>query len=192
MESTVIKKRISWGSMILLGAVLGISLQYASAAWTAPVGTPPAGNVSGPITTGGDQVKTGKLQTAPTADPDHANTVVTKGYLEANYVNAADPGQPVRGGHYGSCFQQKNASQTTVWSSPSFTAWPITNCPSTGSGTVTCAAGYQVAYTANTQLNTGAYGVTRYGEGQGGFPAGVSKYNDQMDTYMVMSTCVKL
>lgn len=191
IESTLVKKTITWGSMVLLGAVLGVSLQYASAGWTpAPAGVPPTGNVNGPITTGGNQTKAGKLETAGTVVGDSASTVVTKGYLEANYVNAAGPGAPVRGGHYGSCLQQKDASQNAIWSG--FSAWPITNCPSSSAGSVTCAATYSVMYISNIQANTGANGVTRASEGMGGFPAGVSKYNDLLDTYFVSSACVKL
>ncbi len=190
IESTLAKKTITWGSMVLLGAVLGVSLQYASAAWTPAPSTPPTGNVNGPITTGGNQTKAGKLETAATAVGDSATTVVTKGYLEANYVNAAGPGAPVRGGHYGGCFQQKDASQDAIWSG--FSAWPITNCPSSSAGSVTCAAGYSVIYISNVQANTGANGVTRSGEGMGGFPYGVSKYNDLLDTYFVSSSCAKL
>lgn len=195
IESTLVKKTITWGSMVLLGAVLGVSLQYASAGWTpAPAGVPPTGNVNGPITTGGNQTKAGKLETAGTVVGDSASTVVTKGYLEANYVNAAGPGQPVRGGHYGGCTQWKN--ENFIVDVGLFVAWPVTRCPSTGaandaSSWPTCANGYTPIILSQSQANAGAYGVTRASEGMGGFPRGVSKYDDRLDIYYLSWACAK-
>lgn len=182
IESTLVKKTITWGSMVLLGAVLGVSLQYASAGWTPAPSTPPTGNVNGPITTSTDiQTKAGKLQTAGTVVGDSASTVVTKGYLEANYVNAAGPGQPVRGGHYGGCYQQKDEYDNGVvgWAM----AWPMTSCP-TGPAPArpTCAGGYSLIVLAQSQGNTGANGLQ----------SGVySKYDDRLDTMWTTWACAK-
>lgn len=45
---------------LILGLIVGMSIQLAFA-WTAPGTTPPSGNVAGPITTGGNQTKSGSL-----------------------------------------------------------------------------------------------------------------------------------
>lgn len=52
---------VYWLKVISLGIILGLGIQFAQA-WTNPGGSPPTGNVAGPITTGvGMQVKNGSL-----------------------------------------------------------------------------------------------------------------------------------
>lgn len=46
---------------ITLGLLLGFGIQFLFA-WTAPGGSAPTGNVAGPLTTGGNQIKTGSLR----------------------------------------------------------------------------------------------------------------------------------
>jgi hypothetical protein len=61
MYFSFLRKFSYWLRVVLLGTVLGLGLQFAQA-WTVPIGAPPAGNISGPITTGSaPQIKTGNL-----------------------------------------------------------------------------------------------------------------------------------
>ena len=53
-------KAAYWLRVVSLGLILGLGLQFAQA-WVAPTVAPPGGNVSGPVTTGGNQTKTGSL-----------------------------------------------------------------------------------------------------------------------------------
>jgi hypothetical protein len=180
IESTLLKKISYWGSVVIVGAVLGVSLQFAKA-WTAPTGVAPAGNVSGPLTTGAaTQTKTGKIATAPTADADPNNTLVTKGYLQA-YVSAAAP-TPVRGGHYGSCYQEKRADFSLGFGG--LDSWPITSCPGSGPDQrPTCDTGFTAMVLSQSQANSGANGLGNWS---------LSRYNDLLDVYYVTWACVKL
>lgn len=177
IESKIVSKFTYWGSILVLGAILGVSLQYASAAWTAPAAPAPTGNVNGPITTSATtQTKAGKIQTAATVSGDTSSTLVTKGYLEANYVGGASP-QQVRGGHYGGCYQQRDSGDYVVYGG--FRAWPVTSCPSygsgSGSGRPSCDTGYSLIILSSSQGNTGATG----------------HINDLLDTYWVTFACAK-
>ena len=61
MKKAILKNSMYWFSSVVLGIVLGFSLQLVSA-WVAPTGTPPTGNVGAPINTGDSlQEKIGPL-----------------------------------------------------------------------------------------------------------------------------------
>lgn len=61
MQLSFLLSATYWLRVISLGLVVGVSIQFVQA-WTAPSSTPPAGNVSGPITVGDvGQIKTGNL-----------------------------------------------------------------------------------------------------------------------------------
>jgi hypothetical protein len=61
MRFSFLRSATYWLRVISLGLVVGISIQFVQA-WTAPTSAPPAGNVSGPLTTGdAAQIKTGNL-----------------------------------------------------------------------------------------------------------------------------------
>jgi len=184
IESKLLKKITYWGSVVIVGAVLGVSLQFAKA-WTAPASPAPGGNVSGPLTTGGGlpQVKAGKLQTAPTVAGDPNNTLVTKGYIEAYVLAAAPASTPVKGGHYGGCYQEKNADFSLGYGG--LASWPITSCPGSGPDALpTCDTGYKLIILSQSQSNTGAFGVDKM--------TGHSKYNDLFDHYYLATACAKL
>ncbi len=66
-----------WLKVVSLGMILGLGLQFAQA-WTAPTLAPPAGNVSGPVTTGGNQTKTGSLTTSGLSAPS---------FVDSNNIN---------------------------------------------------------------------------------------------------------
>lgn len=58
---SISSRRAYWYQVVFLGLIVGVGLQLAQA-WTAPGGTPPNGNVSGPVTLGSvTQVKSGSL-----------------------------------------------------------------------------------------------------------------------------------
>ncbi len=63
MQSKSVFKEVGyWSKVVVLGAALGVGLQFAQAAWTpAPAGDPTTATVSGPITTGAGQIKDGNL-----------------------------------------------------------------------------------------------------------------------------------
>ncbi|MCA9359307.1 hypothetical protein KC926_03830 [Candidatus Kaiserbacteria bacterium] len=54
------RELMSVSKIVFLSVLLSFGMQFIYA-WTAPSGTAPAANVSGPITTGGNQIKTGSL-----------------------------------------------------------------------------------------------------------------------------------
>lgn len=95
---TNLKKFGYWGSVITLGAVLGVSLQFVKA-WTEPTATAPNGNVGAPINTGSTpQIKAGALQVNSfivsgntTATPSPAPNGKSSGNMYANdvYVESA-------------------------------------------------------------------------------------------------------
>lgn len=179
IESQRLKKITYWSSVVIVGAILGVSLQFAKA-WTSPAGIPPDnGAVSGPLTTSAvDQTKAGKLRSASTLNSDTGNTLVTK-----DYVDAAAGGH-VRGGHYGSCYQEKRSDFSIGYGG--LDSWPVTSCPSSGpdSGSrAICASGFTPIVLSQGQANQGANGVTS---------GGISKYNDLMDVYFVTWACAKL
>jgi|GEM_PF-6961184 len=54
-------RSVRWLNIAIVGILLGVSIQFASAAWTPAPANPPAGNVLGPITTVGNQTIYGPL-----------------------------------------------------------------------------------------------------------------------------------
>lgn len=88
-----------WLGVTIIGLTVGLGIQFTQA-WVDPSGSAPAGNVSGPITTGiANQVKTGglglgslsvtgsaavggKITSASTVSSDSGTTVVTKDYVD--------------------------------------------------------------------------------------------------------------
>lgn len=176
IKSEVLNTVMYWSKVIILGIIVGVSIQFAFA-WTAPSSAPPAGNTSGPLTVSAvNQTKAGKLATASTIASDSGTTLVTKDYVDAAAAT------PIRGGHYGGCIQQLNSASTNI--SSSNMAWPITSCPGTGTAQPTCASGYTLIKLAYSQGNTGAFGVD---------PAdGHSRYNDLYDTSWRTTACAKL
>lgn len=58
----ILKKSVYWVGVVVIGAILGVSLQFTSAAWINPPASPPNSNVGAPITTGSaSQTKSGLL-----------------------------------------------------------------------------------------------------------------------------------
>ena len=61
MQLSFLRNFTYWLRVVSLGLIVGLSIQFVHA-WTAPTGTPPAGNVGGPLTTGSvNQVKSASL-----------------------------------------------------------------------------------------------------------------------------------
>ena len=214
IKSKIFNKIVYWGRVIVLGIVLGVSIQIVYA-WTGPTSAPPGGNVSGPLTVGtGIQTKAGKLQTASTVDTDPGTTLVTKDYalnvgtgiqtkagklqtastvatdpattlVTKNYVDAA-ASTYIRGGQYGWCKQELDASFVVTVASSAY--YPVLTCPGPGSsptaGQPTCASGFALMKLFVSQMNGGANGVDPVN--------GHSKMDDRLDSYSRGSACVKL
>ena len=175
IKSEIFTKIVYWGRVIVLGVVLGVSIQVVYA-WTGPTSAPPNGNVSGPLTVGaGTQTKTGKLQTASTVATDPATTLVTRDYVDAAAATY------IRGGHYGFCKQELDASFRVSTAGTAY--YPITVCPLYPGTEPTCAAGFAVIRLFVSQMNASANGLSADGH---------SKMNDTLDTYSRGSACVKL
>lgn len=58
---TISQKATYWLSVSIVGLVVGLGIQVASAGWNPPTMTPPNQNIYGPVTTGGYQLKMGGL-----------------------------------------------------------------------------------------------------------------------------------
>lgn len=177
ITNTIVNKTVYWGRIIVLGIILGVSIQVVYA-WTGPASAPPGGNVSGPLTVGaGVQTKAGKLQTASTVATDPATTLATK-----NYVDAA-ASTYIRGGQYGYCKQELNAAFAVTVAGPAY--YPVTTCPGSGAATAepTCASGFAVIRVFVSQMNASARGVSTDGH---------SRMDDTLDTYSRGTACVKL
>ncbi len=108
MKTKIIKNITYWSGVVILGLVVGISIQFV-AAWTEPTQAPPGGNVGAPVNTGDlGQIKNGNLilnalgnyltgllvngnlqiangkgYSPSTTEADPGNTLVTKDYVDA-------------------------------------------------------------------------------------------------------------
>ncbi len=108
MKTKIIKNITYWSGVVILGLVVGISIQFV-AAWTEPTQAPPGGNVGAPLNTGNlGQIKNGNLilnalgnyltgllvngnlqiangkgYSPSTTEADPGNTLVTKDYVDA-------------------------------------------------------------------------------------------------------------
>lgn len=58
---TISQKATYWLSVSVVGLVIGLGIQVASAGWNQPTAAPPFQSIYGPVTTGAYQVKTGGL-----------------------------------------------------------------------------------------------------------------------------------
>ena len=98
LASDRLKKFGYWTSVVALGTVLGVSLQFAGA-WTEPASAPPTANIGAPVNTGDNvQIKQGTLQVnnaivsgSTTATPSPAPNGTSTGNMYANdvYIGAA-------------------------------------------------------------------------------------------------------
>lgn len=107
------RQSIYWLSIVIIGLITGIGLQFAQA-WSNPGSTPPTGNVAGPITTGanaqwksgalgvrtgavpspgfglavgGNAVVGGKMYSYSTVATDYNTTIVTKDYVDGKSID---------------------------------------------------------------------------------------------------------
>jgi hypothetical protein len=88
----IFENAIWWSGVIMIGLILGISLQFVKA-WTEPSAAPPGGNVGAPINTGLlGQIKQGVLQVAGLTvfnDPAVSGVDVKGKVLTAQNANGA-------------------------------------------------------------------------------------------------------
>jgi hypothetical protein len=109
MKQNYAQKITHYIAITVIGLVFGAGIQAVVYAWSGPTQAPPIGNVSGPITTGSTQFKTGalgintnanpntgfglsvgenvsvggKIYSASTIVTDSGSTVVTKDYVDS-------------------------------------------------------------------------------------------------------------
>ncbi|MCM8763015.1 MAG: hypothetical protein NC829_01370 [Candidatus Omnitrophica bacterium] len=122
-RQSISQKITYWLKVVSLGLILGLGLQFAQG-WTAPTDVPPGGNVAGPITTGGNQIKTGTLTTGGLASPvfvdsDNVNyslnpsSLTTLNNLRVTSLNQGSCDLKADG-FWGICIAERIRSEETV------------------------------------------------------------------------------